>query len=331
MKVLIFGAIDVYTVRGQYQMHVLDIRPDGIGELYKAFEQLKKRLEDEGIFDGSHKKPVPKYPKKIGVATSPTGAAIHDILNVAERRCPVDILLAPTVVQGEGAAPSIVRSIELLNKTDVDVIILGRGGGSLEDLWPFNEEMVARSIFDSAIPVVSAVGHETDYTIADFTADMRAPTPSAAAELVVPNRLEIRRHIESLSLQMKNSMVHRMSEEVTHLNHLRAHIEPERLNALLRQNHQRIDEITARMVRGIKPVMNSKESKLKICAGRLHAVSPLKTIERGYSIAVKLETGEVVRNIADVKKNDDIGITVRDGTIECIVDNVKEKEKLNAG
>ncbi|MCG7851290.1 MAG: exodeoxyribonuclease VII large subunit, partial [Methanosarcinaceae archaeon] len=164
-----------------------------------------------------------------------------------------------------------------------------------------------------------------DYTIADFTADMRAPTPSAAAELVVPNRVEIRRHIESLSLQMKNSIVRRMSEEGTHLDHLRAHIEPEILNAILRQNHQRIDEITARMVRGIKPILNSKESKLKICAGRLHAVSPLKTIERGYSIAVKLETGEVVRSIADVKKNEDIGITVRDGTIECIVDNVKEK------
>ncbi len=330
MKVLIFGAIDVYTIRGQYQMRVLDIRPDGIGELYKAFEQLKKRLEEEGLFDESHKKPVPKYPKKIGVATSPTGAAIHDILNVAERRCPVDILLAPTVVQGEGAAPSIVNSIELLNKTDVDVIIVGRGGGSLEDLWPFNEEMVARSIFDSTIPVVSAVGHETDYTIVDFTADMRAPTPSAAAELVVPNQLEIRRRMEFLSLQMKNSIVHRISEEETHLNHLRAHIEPERLNAILRQNHQRIDEITARMGRGIKPILNSKESKLKICAGRLHAVSPLKTIERGYSIAVKLETGEVVRSIADVKKNDDVGITVRDGTIECTVDNVKEKAKLNA-
>ena len=331
MKVLLFGAIDVYTVRGQYQMHVLDIRPDGIGELYKAFEQLKKRLEEEGLFKESHKKPIPKYPKKIGVATSPTGTSIHDILNVVKRRCPVDILLAPALVQGEEAASSIVKSIELLNKTDVDVIIVGRGGGSLEDLWPFNEEIVARSIFESTIPVVSAVGHETDYTIADFTADMRAPTPSAAAELVVPNRLDIMRYIEYLSLQMKNSIMHRMSEKRTHLNHLRAQIEPERLDALLRQNHQRIDEITLRMGRGVKTIIHSKESELKICAGRMNAVSPLKTIERGYSIAFKPETGEIVRSIVEVKKKEYIGITVRDGTIECIVDNVKEKENLNAG
>ncbi|MCD4800938.1 MAG: exodeoxyribonuclease VII large subunit, partial [Methanococcoides sp.] len=188
MKVLVFGSVDVYVVRGQYQLYVQDIRPDGVGELYKAYEQLKNKLEKEGIFSDVHKIPIPEYPLRVGVVTSPTGAAIHDILNVIGRRYPVNILLSPTIVQGERSAESIVRSIELLNQTDVDVIIVGRGGGSLEDLWAFNEEVVARAIFNSEKPIVSAVGHETDFTIADFTADMRAPTPSAAAELVVPDQ-----------------------------------------------------------------------------------------------------------------------------------------------
>lgn len=326
MKVLVFGSIDVYTVRGQYQMRVFDMRPDGVGELYKAFEQLKKKLQSEGLFDESHKKPIPKYPKKIGVVTSPTGAAIHDILNVAKRRCPMDILIAPTLVQGEQSAQSIAESIEMLNKTDVDVIIVGRGGGSLEDLWSFNEEVVARAIFNSAVPIISAVGHETDYTISDFTADIRAPTPSAAAELAVPNRIEIRRHIESLSTRMEQAATHITSKKAAHLDHLRRQIEPERLNNLIRQNQQRIDEITSRMEYGIKAVLNTKRSPLNICASRLDAISPLKTIERGYSITLKQKDQRIVGSIYDVKKGDGIRIVVKDGTIECSVDNIKEKQ-----
>lgn len=326
MKVLVFGSIDVYTVRGQYQLRVSDMRPDGVGELYKAFEQLKKKLEAEGLFDETHKKPIPKYPKKIGVVTSPTGAAIHDILNVAKRRCPMDILIAPTLVQGERSAQSIATSIEMLNKSDVDVIIVGRGGGSLEDLWAFNEEVVARAIFNSTIPIISAVGHETDYTITDFTADIRAPTPSAAAELAVPNRIGIRRHVESLSTRMEQAAIHRISEQATHLDHLRRQIEPERLNDFLRQNHQRIDEITSRMEYSIKTILNMKRSPLNICAGRLDAISPLKTIERGYSVTLKQEDRKVVSSISDVKKGDGLEIIVKDGTIECSVDDTKEKQ-----
>ncbi len=326
MKVLVFGSIDVYTVRGQYQMRVFDMRPDGVGELYKAFEQLKKKLDAEGLFDESHKKPIPKYPKKIGVVTSPTGAAIHDILNVAKRRCPMDILIAPTLVQGERSARSIATSIEMLNKTDVDVIIVGRGGGSLEDLWAFNEEVVAKAIFNSTIPIISAVGHETDYTIADFTADIRAPTPSAAAELAVPNRIEIRRHVESLSTRMEQAAIHRISEQAAHLDHLQRQIEPERLNDFLRQNHQRIDEITSRMEYSIKTILNMKRSPLNICAGRLDAISPLKTIERGYSVTHKQEDRKVVGSISDVKKGDGLEIIVKDGTIECSVDDTKDKQ-----
>ncbi len=326
MKVLVFGSIDVYTVRGQYQLRVFDMRPDGVGELYKAFEQLKKKLEAEGLFDETHKKPIPKYPKKIGVVTSPTGAAIHDILNVAKRRCPMDILIAPTLVQGERSAQSIATSIEMLNKSDVDVIIVGRGGGSLEDLWSFNEEVVARAIFNSAVPIISAVGHETDYTITDFTADIRAPTPSAAAELAVPNRIEIRRHVESLSTRMEQAAIHRISEQAAHLDHLQRQIEPERLNDFLRQNHQRIDEITSRMEYSIKTILNMKRSPLNICAGRLDAISPLKTIERGYSVTLKQEDRKVVSSISDVKKGDGLEIIVKDGTIECSVDDTKEKQ-----
>ncbi|MFZ2411233.1 MAG: exodeoxyribonuclease VII large subunit, partial [Candidatus Methanoperedens sp.] len=176
MKVLVLGDLDVYEQRGVYQLKVRAIRPDGIGELYKAFEQLKNKLAMEGLFSPENKKPLPRYPKKIGVATSPTGAVLHDILTVIKRRYPVNLLFIPTIVQGEYAAQSIVSSISALNKTDVDVIIMGRGGGSIEDLWAFNEELVARAIFNSRIPIISAVGHETDYTIADFVADVRAPT-----------------------------------------------------------------------------------------------------------------------------------------------------------
>ena len=325
MKVLVFGSIDVYTVRGQYQMRVFDMRPDGVGELYKAFEQLKKKLESEGLFDESHKKPIPKYPKKVGVVTSPTGAAIHDILNVAKRRCPMDILIAPTLVQGERSAQSIAESIEMLNKSDVDVIIVGRGGGSLEDLWSFNEEVVARAIFSSNVPIISAVGHETDYTIADFTADIRAPTPSAAAELAVPNRIEIRRHIESLSTRMEQATTHITAEHSSHIDNLQRQIEPERLNDFLRQNQQRIDEIISRIEYSIRAILNMKESPLKICAGRLNAISPLKTIERGYSITLKPEGRKVVGSISDVKKGDDLEIIVKDGSIECSVDSTKRK------
>lgn len=325
MKVLVFGSIDVYTVRGQYQLRVFDMRPDGVGELYKAFEQLKKKLEAEGLFDENHKKPIPKYPKKIGIVTSPSGAAIHDILNVAKRRCPMDILVAPTLVQGDQSAQSIATSIEILNKTDVDIIIVGRGGGSLEDLWSFNEEVVARAIFNSAIPIISAVGHETDYTISDFTADMRAPTPSAAAELAVPNRMEVHRHIDSLLTRMEMAAIHVVVEQASHLDHLRRQIEPQRLDDFIRQNHQRIDEITSRMEYSIQNIINMKGSSLKICAGRLDAISPLKTIERGYSITLKQKDHKVVYSISDLNEGDGLDIIIKDGTIECIIDSIKAK------
>ncbi|MDW7732538.1 MAG: exodeoxyribonuclease VII large subunit [Methanolobus sp.] len=322
MKVLIFGSLDVYTVRGQYQLRVLDMRPDGIGELYKAYEQLRTRLQEEGLFEVSRKRPIPRYPLRIGVATSPTGAAVHDILNVLKRRYPVDVLLAPTIVQGEMSAASIVSSIEKLNRTDVDVIILGRGGGSLEDLWSFNEEVVARAIYGSSVPIISAVGHETDYTIADFTADLRAPTPSAAAELAVPDSADLKRYILSLSKRIEKAAIRNVSDYSERLDYLCSRIGPEKLNDLLRQNFQRVDELTLRMERLSGRIMESKQSLLSNLAGRLNAVSPLKTLERGYSIAVRADDRKVIHSTGDVSEGDDVGVIVSDGTIVCSVKEI---------
>ncbi|MEA1985817.1 MAG: exodeoxyribonuclease VII large subunit [Euryarchaeota archaeon] len=319
MKVLVFGSIDVYTVRGIYQLRVLDLRPDGVGELYKAYEQLKTRLAKEGLFDGSHKRVIPGYPRRIGVATSPTGAAIHDILNVITRRFPADILLAPTIVQGERSAQSIEHAIDILNHAKVDVIIVGRGGGSLEDLWSFNEENVARAIFRSSVPIISAVGHETDFTIADFTADRRAPTPSAAAELAVPDLVEVMRHIDSLSARMEQALTHDLSEKKMHLQHLNKVIGPERFRDVLLQNYQHIDEIISRIIHLMEAIMNTKRSSLKVCSGRLHAISPLRTIERGYSIAVRSTDGRTIRSVDDINEGEILNLTVMDGSIECNV------------
>lgn len=324
LKVLIFGSLDVYTVRGQYQVHVLDIRPDGIGELYKAYEQLRTKLEAEGLFDRSHKRPIPGYPKRVGVATSPTGAAIHDILHVLRRRYPVDVLLAPAIVQGEMSAPSIVKAIENLNRANVDVIIVGRGGGSLEDLWSFNEEIVARAIFESRAPVISAVGHETDYTIADFTADMRAPTPSAAAELAVPDSSELKRHIGSLSMRMETAAIRHVSGLSERLEYLSGRIGPEKLTDFLRQNYQRVDELNVRLERHAARITESARSSLSGLASRLNSVSPLSTLERGYCIAMMAEGSRPVRSVDDVNTGDCLNLMIKDGTIRCSVDDMKK-------
>jgi len=324
MKLLVFGNVDLYTVRGQYQFQVLDMRPDGIGELYKAYEQLKKRLENEGLFEPEHKQYLPDFPRKIGVATSPTGAAIHDIINVLKRRYPVEILLAPTIVQGEYSASSIVKSIEMLNQTDVDAIILGRGGGSLEDLWAFNEEKVARAIFSSSIPIISAVGHETDYTIADFVADVRAPTPSAAAEIVAPDREETKRWIEKLEKTQGSEMMHRLETHRQTLDSLRRHIEPSRLERLYMQHWQHVDEIYDRLPGIMKHRMETKGSMLAATAGRLNAVSPLNTLARGYGI-VRDSNGTIIKTIKNLSKDQPIEVLLKDGKADCIVKNVKQE------
>jgi len=326
MKVIVFGDIDVYESKGQYQLKVRAIRPDGIGELYKAYEQLKNKLALEGLFSPVHKKPLPRFPDKIGVATSPTGAVLHDILTVLKRRYPLNVLFIPTVVQGEQAAKSIVCSIEALNKTDVDLIILGRGGGSIEDLWAFNEEPVARAIFNSKIPIISAVGHETDYTIADFVADVRAPTPSAAAEIAVPDRQELLNQVHRSGERLIQYQRRRITDNLSHLMELKKGIEPRTLFERLAQHMQYADEMTQRQILGIRRIIESKTALFKADAGRLDAVSPLGTLSRGYSIAVRIPDNIVIRSINDVEERDVIQVIVMDGKIKC---SVSDKEEGN--
>jgi exodeoxyribonuclease VII large subunit len=326
IKVLVFGDLDVYEQKGVYQLKVRDIRPDGIGELYKAYEQLKNKLAMEGLFTPDHKKQLPRFPNRIGVATSPTGAVLHDILTVLARRYPVNILFIPTVVQGENAAQSIVNSISTLNRTDVDLIIMGRGGGSIEDLWAFNEEMVARAIFNSRIPIISAVGHETDYTIADFVADVRAPTPSAAAEIAVPDRMELANHLTRLRDRLIKDQRRFVSDRMSHLSDLGDGVEPRLFIERLTQYIQFIDELTHKQTLSVGRLMDVKLALLKAQSGRLDAVSPIGTLSRGYSITLKLPGKTLVQRIGDVERSDEVSIIVNDGKIRCKV-NEKEEGK----
>lgn len=323
MKVLVLGDLDLYEQKGQYQLRVRAVRPDGIGELFKAYEQLKNKLALEGLFSSETKKKIPRFPKKIGVATSETGAVLHDIITVIRRRYPMEIIFIPTIVQGEFAAASIVRSISLLNRTDADVIILGRGGGSIEDLWAFNEEVVARAIFDSRVPIISAVGHETDYTIADFVADVRAPTPSAAAEIAVPDRLEILNRMRRLNDRLIETRKRMIYEKISYLNDLKKSIEPALFRERLAQHIQYIDELEQRGLLSVRRIMEFKKAEFAAMTGRLNAVSPLGTLSRGYSITLKLPDRTPVRSISDVDKKDEVEIIVSDGMIKC---GVKNKE-----
>ena len=323
MKLLAQGDIDVYEVRGSYQLVVTALRPDGIGELHIALEKLKKKLSAQGLFDTEHKKALPQFPRRVGVATSPTGAVLHDIINVTRRRFPVDILLSPTVVQGDNAVESIVNSIKCLNSMDIDVIILARGGGSLEDLWPFNSEQVAGAIYDSRIPVVSAIGHETDFTVADLTADIRAPTPSSAAELVVPDRNEVMVRVDTARSHLISSITGLVSHHNNHLLHLENQVDARRLVGTLNQHFQRVDELGTRLALTMDRELELQNKHLESCVGKLNAVSPLNTLKRGYTIV--MHEGRVVRSVEDTKKGDALEMRVTDGKIYCKVTDTEDK------
>ena len=324
MKVLVFGDIDVYEQKGVYQLKVRAVRPDGTGELYKAYEQLKNKLAMEGLFSPDHKRSLPKFPVRIGVATSPTGAVLHDILTVLGRRYPVNILFIPTVVQGDNAAQSIVSSIGALNRTNVDLIIMGRGGGSIEDLWAFNEEVVARAIFNSRIPIISAVGHETDFTIADFVADVRAPTPSAAAEIAVPDRQELSNHISRLKDRLIGNQRRYISDRMSCLSDIGDGLEPRIMVERITQYMQFIDELAHKQTLSMERLMDVKRALLDAHTGKLDAVSPLGTLSRGYSITLKQPQNTLVQSIEDVERSDDVSIIVRDGKIRCSVNDKEE-------
>ncbi len=315
MKVLARGRISVYERDGGYQLYVEEMQPDGIGALHLAFEQLKKRLEAEGLFDQKHKKPIPKFPSTVGVVTAATGAAVRDIINVISRRYPkAKVLLYPALVQGEGAAADVARGIAYFNeKKCADVLIVGRGGGSIEDLWAFNEEITARAIFASEIPIVSAVGHEVDFTIADFVADLRAPTPSAAAELVVPSALEVKERVRALSLRALNGMRSKLQSRRLMLGRYKlpnpaGKIADLRLDA---------DALFKRLVRAFEVTMQSQRKRLEANAGKLQAMSPLAVLSRGYSIAQ--HDGKSIKSASEVKSGDTLTVLLSDGSVDCTV------------
>ncbi|MFD1030696.1 exodeoxyribonuclease VII large subunit [Metaplanococcus flavidus] len=369
MTVLIRGDVSVYEASGQYQLYAQSMQPDGIGDYYLAFEQLKEKLSKEGFFNTAHKKPLPRFPEKIAIVTAPTGAAVRDIIITLNRRYPMaKITIFPTLVQGEQAVRSIVQSIQAANGSDFDVMIVGRGGGSIEDLWAFNEEAVARAIFDSQIPVISAVGHETDTTIADFVADLRAATPTAAAELAVPSRADLldkvlnqqsgmyrvisnmlerdKTALRKLATSMPFAYPDRLyrpfierveragdslqREVFQHLNRSRerfTNLDRQLANRIplqrIKQSQTDIAQLQKRLDQSAHITVNNNRMNLTSAIRTLDALSPLKLMERGYTIPYK--DGMVVKSIQQVKAGDDLTVTMQDGVVEATVKNTIPK------
>ena len=317
MEVISFGSVTVYEPRGQYQLIINKIEPKGIGALQLAFQQLKEKLEKEGLFDQTHKKPIPFIPQKIGVVTSPTGAAIKDILNIIDRRfANIEILIYPVKVQGEGAAQEIAEAITALNAlTDIDVIIAGRGGGSLEDLWAFNEEVVARSIYNSRIPVISAVGHEIDITIADLVADKRALTPSEAGELVVPRKDLLLDMLEKLNTRLLQSLTGKLRLSKERLVRVANSYAMKQPFDRLRRWQQRLDEFAQRLNINITHALNTELEKLSGIAGKLESLSPLNVLKRGYTITTRLEDNKSLREVKGLNKGDKIKTNFSKGSV----------------
>ncbi len=348
MKVLVSGRISVYEAMGSYQIYVDEMLEDGVGNLYVAFEQLKKKLQAEGLFDKEHKRKIPKIPKRVGIVTASTGAAIRDIMTTIKRRFPIcETILFPTLVQGENAKDDIVRNIERAQDYDLDVLIVGRGGGSIEDLWPFNEEVVARAIYKSKVPVISAVGHEVDFTIADFVADLRAPTPTAAAELAVPNMSDLKKHISQLSIRLNESIFKKV-------NYLKLYLESVKNSYVIkspmimyenkRQSldlmNEKLNNLMIGKVDGLKNTLDKlkksyvlkspqllykdKMIEVKNIIDKLELLNPLNILGRGYSITYLDD--KALKNVCDVKKEDVLSIRLSDGLIKSKVIDVKENE-----
>lgn len=370
LKVMVRGKVGLYEPRGEYQFIIEHMEDAGEGALQRQFEELKRKLQAQGLFAEEHKKPLPAFPGCIGVITSPTGAAIRDILNVLKRRCPqIPVLVYPVLVQGEGSKEQIVNAIRQADREQrCDVLILTRGGGSIEDLWSFNEEIVAQAVYACQTPVVSGVGHEIDFTIADFVADVRAPTPSAAAELVSPDMPAHRTHLQRLFLQLQRNQLRRMQLAGEHLRRLQQRLEIQRPTNRLQQKAQRLDELEMRLrsallrrqqqrqerlanlhvrLQGQSPARHIRQqqeqlarirqtlilqtrqqlekvrNRLQMQAGQLHALSPLATLERGYSIVRDTESGQVVRNTNTLKIGQTISTELKDGHFESVISSIK--------
>ena len=326
MNVIVYGRISLYTPSGQYQLYAEDIQPDGIGALYVAYEQIKEKLAKEGLFDASRKKPIPKIPTTVGIVTSPTGAAIHDMINVMGRRFPLSkLLLYPALVQGENAYKTLISGIEYFNQTkSADVIIIGRGGGSMEDLWAFNNVELAYAIAKSSIPVISAVGHESDFTICDFVADLRAPTPSAAAELAVPDALTVRNEINQVISDVEKKLIMQIYQCRKQIEFLSSSRVLSSKESLLDEYKMKINLLSDKLDSNISNIMKDKGYSFSVLCAKLQAISPLNTLARGYSM-VQDSQGKVVSSVDNIKKDDIINISFADGNAQAIV---QETNKL---
>ena len=325
-RVIVLGRVSVYERSGSYQLYAREIIKDGVGQLYEAYEKLKMELEEMGMFAPEYKQPIPYYAKKVGVVTAPTGAAVQDIRNIALRRNPyVQLILYPAQVQGEGAADSIVRGIETLDALGLDVLIVGRGGGSIEDLWAFNEEKVARAIFDCNTPVISAVGHETDTTIADYVADLRAPTPSAAAELAVADIRELLERMRGYQQQFENIFRHRMEEYNRRLAELKSRVQRVSPETQLLEKRMRLAELSNGLERAMQNKLSDRKHSLNLYIERLHGLSPLLKLQQGYSYT-EGPNGKAVTGIDEVTEGERLRIHVTDGVYTAVVEG-REKIK----
>lgn len=327
MKVIARGRVSIYEATGQYQLYVEDLQPDGVGALNLAYEQLKAKLEKEGLFAAERKQPIPAYPQRIGVVTSSTGAAVQDILNILSRRYPVaEVILAPVLVQGEGAAQEIADAIERFNALDcVDVLIVGRGGGSIEDLWAFNEERVARAVAASHIPIISAVGHETDFTICDFVADLRAPTPSAAAELAVPNREDLLQLLQSYRYTITQLLERRLSQWKQQVDLLSSSPYLASPDVWIRARRESVALLTSRLRTAMKQNTAQQKTRMAVLVGKLEGLSPLKALNRGFVYAAD-KTGKLLTDATQVQVGDTIFLTMKNGKVRCVVDEVSREE-----
>ena len=327
MKVILYGRVSLFPKSGQYQIYVTAMQPDGVGALAVAFEQLKTRLHEEGLFDAAHKKPLPSYPRRIALVTSPTGAAVRDMIRILGRRWPMaEVLVCPVRVQGEGAAEEVAAMLSYVDRHRLaDVIITGRGGGSLEDLWAFNEECVARTIWQCQTPVISAVGHEPDVTISDFVADLRAATPSNAAELAVPDGDALQGFLRQLKLRMEQAESQRISHMRQRLERLAKSRVMTRPEAYLQQQELHLEMLRQRLEHAGQVTLQKNTQRFRQAAAKLDALSPLKVLGRGYAMATLDE--QVVRSVEQLSPGETIAVSLSDGTAQCRVETLQRRKQ----
>lgn len=330
-KVVVLGSVNVYERDGKYQLYANEIILEGAGLLYEKFEALKQELEEMGMFAEEYKQPIPKFAKTVGIVTAPTGAAVRDIIQIASRRNPyVQLILYPALVQGEGAADSIVRGIRMLEKQNVDVMIVGRGGGSIEDLWAFNEEKVARAIFECRVPVISAVGHETDTLISDYVADLRAPTPSAAAELAVFDVQLVEKWLMDYGTQMRRQLELKLNQMRTRLMHDEEKLRYLNPRAKLKENERRLDELGAALERRMQATLEQKRHTLALLSGRLDGMSPLKKLAQGYSY-VEDAGGHALTDADTVQIGEALSIHLYRGSLKAAVTEIRKQDAAEDG